>query len=84
MNCLWNYWMQYTITIVITIQLHALDLVLFQDIAFNFHPNLYFTGFDILYPNNVPIEPNGSDCVLYVMKFMNIPCAMLFPTYMKN
>ncbi|KDO39623.1 hypothetical protein CISIN_1g0475251mg, partial [Citrus sinensis] len=61
--------------------LHALDLVLFRDIAFNFPSDWYFADFDILYPNNVPIQPNGNDCGLYVMKFMETPCELLFPTY---
>ncbi|KAK9199018.1 hypothetical protein WN944_014205 [Citrus x changshan-huyou] len=62
-------------------KLHALDLVLLRDIAFNFPSDWYFADFDILYPNNVPIQPNGNDCGLYVMKFMETPCEMLFPTY---
>lgn len=56
--------MRYTITIIITMQLHVLDLVLFDDIAVNFPANCYFTGFDILHLNNVPVQPNGSDCGL--------------------
>ena len=62
-------------------QLRVLDLILFGDITVNFPTNCYFTNFDILHPNNVPIQPNGSDCGLYVMKFMETSHEMLLPTH---
>ncbi|KAH9668260.1 hypothetical protein KPL70_021349 [Citrus sinensis] len=57
--------------------LQGLDEVFLDDFLGKFHSCWDFFSFKISYPDNVPIQPNGTNCGLFVIKFMEVQCDLL-------
>ncbi|KAH9780373.1 hypothetical protein KPL71_008049 [Citrus sinensis] len=57
--------------------LQGLDEVFLDDFLGKFHSCWDFFSFKISYLDNVPVQPNGTDCGLFVIKFMEMQCDLL-------
>ena len=61
--------------------LQGLDEVFLDDYFRKFDPLWDFFSFKISYLDNVPLQSNGADCGLFVMKFMEMQCDIVSIKY---
>ncbi|KAJ7958534.1 Ubiquitin-like-specific protease [Quillaja saponaria] len=62
-------------------KLLGLDTIFMNDIKNNFYHGWSFAKFHIKMPENIPIQPNGYDCGMYVIKYMKLAEAMKCPNF---
>ncbi|KAJ7958539.1 Ubiquitin-like-specific protease [Quillaja saponaria] len=59
----------------------GLDTIFMNDIKNNFYHGWSFAKFHIKMPENIPIQPNGYDCGMYVIKYMKLAEATKCPNF---
>ena len=61
--------------------IYRADEVFLDDYLRTFDPLWDFFSFKISYTDNGPLQPNRTDCDLFVMKIMEMKCDLLFIKY---